>query len=606
MSLIPRKIIIPADYQYFPLVSPTMNTLFTKLLFVLLLSVHLTTGISAQDLQPFVERCKALSQSSPINNIWVDEENIKWVSNREGLHKVLGINMVQKVSVPSGTTNLLTIRGGNANIEWNTAEMNTLLGNVVISSASYDPKTKSLWIGTQDEGAFQVSVSPLRVMQRFNMANKKLTSNQINDIFIHNNGTIWIATDDGMLSGNGDKWTLQERYLNFVGVDAFGSNMWILGDDFLWQVDTKGKWSPIAIELKNVEGKLRDIAVDGKGRVWIASNMMTGFDVEANRYQRFGPGQYFTSQYVNCLDVDQDGSIWTGTDDKGLYLLQWESSLVVLINMDTPLDCKTNQPTGALSVTVSGGEPPYAYTWSNGQTADKITQLNAGKYALTVTDSKGLVKTTTYMIPDPMISIAIEIIKPSSGSAEGDASANLLVNGGTGNMTYKWDNGESLQLASKLTAGTHSVTVTDESGCSATTAFSVPEKVLPLSVALTAVGETRCADALTGAIQADVKGGKAPVKYQWSNGSTTESKLTGLAPGEYAVTVADAAGQTASAFLTLTAPPQLIPAMEMLSAANLGIANGQAQVKVTGGKAPYTYKWDSGATTASLKTLYIG
>ncbi len=606
MSLIPRKIIIPADYQYFPLVSHTMNKLLSKLLFVFLLSLQLPLGISAQELQPFVERCKALSQSSPIHNIWVDEENIKWVANSEGLHKVLGINMVQKVSIPGGTTNLLTIRGGNANIEWNTAEMNNLLGNVIISSASYDPKTKSLWIGTQDEGAFQVSVSPLRVMARFNMDNKKLTSNQINDIFIHNNGTIWIATDDGMLSGNGDKWTLQERYLNFVGVDAFGSNMWILGDDFLWQVDTKGKWSPIAIELKNVEGKLRDIAVDNKGRVWIASNMMTGFDVEANRYQRFGPGQYFTSQYVNCLDVDQDGSIWTGTDDKGLYLLQWESSLVVLIMMDTPLDCKTNQPTGALSVKVSGGEPPYTYIWSNGQTTDKIAQLAAGEYALTITDSKALVKSVKYTIPDPMISIAIEIIKPSSGSAEGDASANLLVNGGTGNMTYKWDNGESLQLASKLTGGTHAVTVTDASGCSATTSFLVPEKVIPLSVALTSVGETKCADALTGAIQADVKGGKAPIKYQWSNGSTAEGKLTGLAPKEYAVTVADAAGQTASAFLTLTAPPQLIPAMEMLSPANLGIANGQAQVKVTGGKAPYTYKWDSGATTALLKTLSSG
>ena len=75
-------------------------------------------------------------------------------------------------------------------------------------------------------------------------SNRKLTSNQINDIFIRNNGTIFIATDDGMLTGSGDKWTLQERYLNFIGVDAWNDNVWILGDDFLWQVDSKGKWSP--------------------------------------------------------------------------------------------------------------------------------------------------------------------------------------------------------------------------------------------------------------------------------------------------------------------------------------------------------------------------
>ena len=111
--------------------------------------------------------------------------------------------------------------------------------------------------------------------------------------------------------------------------------------------------------MKNVEGKLRDIAVDDEGRVWIASNMMTGFDVNASRYQRFGPGQYFTSQYVNCVAVDQDGSVWTGTGDKGLYFIQWEV-MTVNILLDTPLDCKNTLPTAALSVKVSGGGPPFS------------------------------------------------------------------------------------------------------------------------------------------------------------------------------------------------------------------------------------------------------
>lgn len=602
----PDRNTLPANHPYFPSVSATMNNTTIRLLLSLILFFQLAWSVNGQEMVLVVERCKMLSQTSPIRNIWVDEENVKWVANTEGLHKVLAIDLVQKVSVPAGTTNLLTIRGGNANIEWSTSAMAGLLGTAIISSASYDPKTKSLWIGTQDEGAYQVSLSPLKVIQRFNMANKKLTSNQINDIFIHNNGTIWIATDDGMLAGNGDRWTLHERFLNFVGVDAWGTNMWILGDDFLWQVDTKGKWTPIAIELKNVEGKLRDIAVDDEGRVWIASNMMTGFNVEANRYQRFGPGQYFTSQFVNCLDVDQDGSIWTGTDDKGLYLIQWEAAMTVNILMDTPLDCKSKQPTGALSVKVSGGEPPFNYKWNSGQTTDKIAQLPAGEYVLSVTDSKGLSKTGKYTIPDPSLAISIEVVKPSSGSAEGDASVNLLVNGGIGDMTYKWDNGESLQLASKLTAGPHSVTVTDESGCSATTGFNVPEKVLPLSVVLTAVLENKCADARTGAVQAEVKGGKSPLKYQWSDGSTVEGKLINIRAGEYAVTIADAAGQTASAFITLTAPPALIVVPEVLAPASLGGVNGQAQVKVTGGKAPYTYIWDNGATTAAVKSLTAG
>lgn len=560
----------------------------------------------AQEMVTNVERCKALSQSSPINNIWVDKENIKWVSNTEGLHKVLAIDLVQKVPIPAGQTSLLTIRGGNAQIEWNTAEMQAALGGVEISSASYDPSSKTIWIGTQFEGAFQVSLSPIQVLQRFNTKNKKLTSNQVNDIFIQKDGKVWIATDDGMLSGQDSKWSLEERYLNFVGVDAWGENLWILGDDFLWQVDQRGKWNPIAIELKNVEGKLRDIAVDERGRIWIASNMMTGYDVESGIYQEFGPGQYFTSQYVNCLDVDQDGTIWTGTDDKGLYLIQWESSMTVNIVMDKPLDCNSDTPVAELSARIIGGEAPRTFVWSTGANTEKITGLAAGTYQVTVTDGKGIVKTAEYEVPDPAMTISIEIIKPSSGSTEGDASANILVEGGTGQMTYQWDNGESKQLAEKLTTGTHSVTVTDESGCSVTTSFQVHEKVLPLSVTLEVLAHNVCADGATGEIQAVIKGGKAPFLYQWSENGATEQKISNRTAGDYAVTVADAAGQTATAEATITAPESLVVVAENITAAKLGVDNGRAQVKVSGGTSPYTYLWDNAEATAQVKSLSAG
>ncbi len=583
-----------------------MNKTFYTLFLLLFIVLHLTPAVTAQEMVLVVERCKALNQKSPINNIWVDKENIKWVSNGDGLHRVLAIDLVQKVSIPAGTTSLLTIRGGNANIEWNTSEMQAILGGVEISSASYDPTTKSIWIGTQKEGAFQVSVSPLTVMQQFNIKNKKLTSNQINDIYIQKDGKVWIATDDGMLSGSGSKWSLEERYLNFVGVDAWGDNLWILGDDFLWQVDRRGKWNPIPLELKNVEGKLRDIAVDARGRIWIASNMMTGYDVELTKYQEFGPGQYFTSQYVNCLDVDSDGSIWTGTDDKGLYLIQWESAMTVNIVMDTPLDCKNSNPVAVLSAKVIGGEAPRVYQWSTGANTEFILNLAAGKYSLTVTDGKGIIKNAEYEIPDPSMSLSIEIVKPSSGATEGDASANLLVDGGTGNMTYQWDNGETTQLATKLTTGIHSVTVTDDNGCSATTSFEVTEKVLPLSVTLEILAQNKCASGAIGEIEAMVKGGKSPFKYQWSENGAFEKKLTNRTAGEYSVTVADAAGQTATGFATITAPPTLEVYFENLSASKLGVDNGRAQVKVAGGKAPYIYLWDNKATSDLVKNLSAG
>ena len=579
---------------------------FYSFLTSLLFSTLLCTGLHAQEKSVLVERCKALDQTSPIHNIWVDGDNIKWIANGNGLNKVLDLNTVEKVTVPSGTTSLLMIRGGNAQLEWNTQELNSLINNATITCASYNPKTESIWLGTRNAGAFEFTINPLKIVQRFNTENRKLTSNQVNDIFIRQNGTVFIATNDGMLTGSGDKWTLLERYLNFIGVDAYGENLWVLGDNFLWHVDIKGKWNPIAIELRNVEGKMSDIAVDDEGRVWIASNMMTGYDVAAEKYQRFGPGQYFTSQFVNCLDVDKDGSIWTGTNDKGLYLIQWESSLILNITQDAVLDCRSEQPTASLSAKVAGGQPPYAYLWSNGQTTQKISQLDFGEYQLTVTDANGLSKTSRYEIPDPKITATVEMIKPASGSEQSDGSATVNAKGGNRQYMFAWDNGENTQVATRLSPGSHTVTVTDKGGCSTTAVLSVAETLTPVTVSITILEENKCAGTPDGALRAEVKGGKSPYQYSWSTEGGKEATISNLGPGTYTVTVTDAANQSITSSVLLAGPPALNATILLLVPANANASDGQAQAKASGGKGPYTYAWSNGVTTEVNKTLSAG
>lgn len=551
-----------------------------------------------------VERCKAISLSSPIHNVWVDAENVKWVANKEGLFKVMALDLAQPVPVGSGTTHLLNIRGGNGQIEWSTSVMQQALGSAKPYCAFYDKKSETIWIGTQDGGAFQFNADPFSLKQQLNTSNKKLPSNQVNDIHVDSKGTIWIATNDGMVTGNGDRWSTQERYLNFVAVDAFGDNFWILGDNFLWRVDSRGKWNPIAIEPKNVEGPLRDIAVDGKGRVWIASNMMTGYNVESAIYQRFGPGQYFTSQFVNCIDVDQDNSIWTGTDDKGLYLIQWEDAMTINVMMATPPDCKSNAPTGVLTTHITGGQTPFQYAWSNGQTTADAKNLAPGEYEVTVTDAKGVKKTKKYEIPPSGVQLTIEVVSNSSGGNDG--KANAIPNGGTGNLKYNWDNGEKTQLASTLNPGKHSVTVTDESGCSAIASVDVKEDVTAMSVTIDIVNDILCASSVDGALSAKVNGGKTPYTYMWSHQQNKSTNLENLPTGNYSVTVTDASGQTANAQASLKNPVALLASIQIETPASANLSNGVAKAMASGGLPPYQYKWGNGESTAQVKNMSAG
>ncbi len=48
-----------------------------------------------------------------------------------------------------------------------------------------------------------------------------------------------------------------------------------------------------------------------------------------------------------------------------------------------------NSETGRVDLSVSGGTPPYAYAWSNSINTQNIIGLQAGNYAVTVTDAKG-------------------------------------------------------------------------------------------------------------------------------------------------------------------------------------------------------------------------
>jgi len=119
---------------------------------------------------------------------------------------------------------------------------------------------------------------------------------------------------------------------------------------------------------------------------------------------------------------------------------------------------------GSISLTVTGGSGNKTYTWSNGASSASINNLAAGTYSVNVADAAGCTASQSFTITSPS-AIAI------TGSANavicfGDNNGSIQVNatGGTGNKTFTWNNGMIGTAINGLSAGTYSVTVTDEAG----------------------------------------------------------------------------------------------------------------------------------------------
>ncbi len=131
-----------------------------------------------------------------------------------------------------------------------------------------------------------------------------------------------------------------------------------------------------------------------------------------------------------------------------------------------------------------------------------------------------------------------------NGNSDGTASA--LPTGGTSPYTYDWDNDgtgdfDDPQTINGLIAGTYNITVQDANGCTVADVAVVSEPASALSATTSSTDET-CATN-DGTATATPAGGTAPYTYSWDDpGAQTTATATGLANGNYNVTVTDANG----------------------------------------------------------------
>ncbi|NJO90768.1 MAG: hypothetical protein HC831_18740, partial [Chloroflexia bacterium] len=109
---------------------------------------------------------------------------------------------------------------------------------------------------------------------------------------------------------------------------------------------------------------------------------------------------------------------------------------------------------GLINVSVTGGDPPFNFLWNDGATTEDRSGLGPGSYTVEITDFRGTKITKgPYTINEPP---AIVI----TGGVVNNSDIDISATGGTGTLTYAWNDGVTTQDRSGLPPGNYTVTVT--------------------------------------------------------------------------------------------------------------------------------------------------
>jgi len=316
----------------------------------------------------------------------------------------------------------------------------------------------------------------------------------------------------------------------------------------------------------------------------------------------------------------------TVTDDKGCETTTAvtisDSSAPITLNVSitdsTHVSC-FGASDGTATALATGGTAPYTYAWSNGATTPAITGVSAGTYTVTVTDAAGVTATTEILLNQPaelgLFTMTGSVIHVSCNGGS-DGQIDLRVRNGTPPYTYSFGagsgnlaaTGDSTVRATALTARTYSVRVTDADGCRASRTFAISQPDI-LTASITGYNNVSTPGGSDGTATAEATGGTGPYSYLWSNGATTAA-VTGLAAGNYTLTVTDDQGCQATTAVTISGsstPVTLnVSITDSTPISCFGTPDGTATALATGGTAPYTYAWSNGATTPGITGVSAG
>jgi uncharacterized protein (DUF2141 family) len=224
---------------------------------------------------------------------------------------------------------------------------------------------------------------------------------------------------------------------------------------------------------------------------------------------------------------------------------------------------------GQITISVVGGASPFTYTLispngnttnvSTNQTTQIYTNLSSGTYSVAVMDSSGCAyMDEVTIITENKYTISTQVTGTTCGQSNGSVTITTTP-GATFPIDYSIDNGVydiiDTTLTSvtfnNLTAGNHSITVSDANDCIQTTDISILGST-PLDFSLYT---TSCGTGSSGKITAFINQGKPPFNFNWSSNvpnNPQQIQVSGLTGGTYSLILVSSDGCSLSRTTTIS------------------------------------------------------
>ncbi|MES2760756.1 MAG: T9SS type B sorting domain-containing protein [Bacteroidota bacterium] len=316
-----------------------------------------------------------------------------------------------------------------------------------------------------------------------------------------------------------------------------------------------------------------------------------------------GATTYTWSNNIIANSISVNPSItttYTVNGSNGSCSSQTVVTVVVIPNPTLTLSPNATLCVGAsVSVTLTANGAG-SYVWNNASslsasTGGMVMATPNATTIYTVTGTTGLCTNTAVVTvsvtPTPTIT-ATAFNHTSCGLVNGSAT----VTASPANNTFSWSGGVSstTNTADSLAPGNYSVTVSNGS-CQTNTVISIQGSV-PLVITASTIIASNC-DANNGSIT--VTDNLTASNYSWNPNVSLTNNATGLASGNYSLTVSNGVCTTSTVFVvsSIGGPVSSVTTIDAVC----GSANGVATVtNVVNGLSPYQYNFNNAGFSPAI------